>query len=215
MADTWITNLRHYLDEDGRLPDELPGPARNLANHLGSIVTGITAAAWPAPQQLAVGCRRRPRNRRCSGSIVAAIEPGSDDIIWECPACGDNGVVSGWQGTVWDKSKHDDAPTTPPGYEHLNIHSVHDFDARSAAREFVRLGAVAVDDISENLYDLARDELFDELGHAADAFEIRTQRVPTSIGPVFVFRDPARVSATQAKALVLAEYQWTREAPGP
>jgi hypothetical protein len=52
--------------------------------------------------------------------------------------------------------------------------------------------------------------MFDELWHAADAFEIKTQRVPTFIGPVFVFRDAARVSAKQAKALVLAEYPWTK-----
>ena len=33
-----------------------------------------------------------------------------DDIIWHCPVCGDNGAISGWQGTFWDNS---DMPERP------------------------------------------------------------------------------------------------------
>lgn len=88
----------------------------------------------------------------------------------------------------------------------MQIYSVHDFDAKSAARDFLREGIVAVDDVSANLYDLAREELFHQLGHATDAFDIKTQRVPTYVGPVFVFRDASRISAKQARMFVLAQF---------
>ncbi len=43
MADTWITDLRHFLDESGELPEDLPGPALKLALFQGSIVSWMTA----------------------------------------------------------------------------------------------------------------------------------------------------------------------------
>jgi hypothetical protein len=37
MADTWITDLTHFL-EDRRPPRELPSPALRLLEYLGNIV---------------------------------------------------------------------------------------------------------------------------------------------------------------------------------
>jgi len=31
VPDTWITDMAHYLGEDGQFPPGLPGPARLLA----------------------------------------------------------------------------------------------------------------------------------------------------------------------------------------
>jgi hypothetical protein len=31
MANTWFTKVSHFLNEDGELPADLTGPARNLA----------------------------------------------------------------------------------------------------------------------------------------------------------------------------------------
>lgn len=25
-----------------------------------------------------------------------------DSIYWQCPVCHDNGLITGWQGTLWD-----------------------------------------------------------------------------------------------------------------
>lgn len=47
-ARTWITDMRHYLDEHGSLPADMPGPAVNLALFLGSIVTNLRTAGIAA-----------------------------------------------------------------------------------------------------------------------------------------------------------------------
>ena len=91
--------MGHYLDAEGRLPD-LPTPARNLANHLGAIVSALTKHPPGELRQTAVRCRRRP----CGGQIRAVIEVGSGRISWACLVCGDNGVIHQWEGTPWDQT---------------------------------------------------------------------------------------------------------------
>lgn len=102
MGDTWITDMRHFLDETGDLA-AMRGPAANLALHLGSIVGWVTSRGAMQPDRTNVPCRRNPGRVRCVGEIVANLtgEPGA--ISWRCPECGDNGVVRGWEGTRWDR----------------------------------------------------------------------------------------------------------------
>lgn len=101
---TLVTDLHHFLDEDGNLPD-LPGPALNLALHLGAIVAWMTAVVAEEEVEVTnVVCRRRPRRRRCLGQIVARFHPPDDRIEWACPVCGENGIIDGWVGTPWDRS---------------------------------------------------------------------------------------------------------------
>jgi hypothetical protein len=33
---------------------------------------------------------------------VCAVTDAEMNIAWECPACGDNGLIHHWQGTPWD-----------------------------------------------------------------------------------------------------------------
>ena len=47
--------------------------------------------------------RRKPNHRRCRGEIFARFDSGGAGILWECPLCGDNGHISGWKGTDWDR----------------------------------------------------------------------------------------------------------------
>jgi len=65
MADTWITDLTHFL-KDGRLPQELPGPALRLAEYLGRIVAAVTGAE--ADDSLGVRCRRSQAARLLNGT---------------------------------------------------------------------------------------------------------------------------------------------------
>jgi hypothetical protein len=105
MARTWITDLTHFL-EDGRLPRELPGPALRLAEYLGEIVAAVTSVEPDDP--LGVRCRRRPGRRPCSGEIEGYIDPRFNAIRWACLVCGDNGLISNWENTMWDLSKADE-----------------------------------------------------------------------------------------------------------
>ena len=101
MGNTWITDLRHFLDDDGSLAD-MASPAHKIANYFGRIVKAVTTRNRDT---LAVGvrCRRRPGRKPCPGEIIAFVdEQGA--ISWSCPVCKDNGVISAWKGTIWDWS---------------------------------------------------------------------------------------------------------------
>ncbi len=87
----------------------------------------------------------------------------------------------------------------------MKIQDVHDFNARRAARELLRVGFTAVDDISGALIDCAQDELFDALGFAGDEFDVRREEIRTGWGPVFVFWDGSRGTLEAAKAFVRAQ----------
>ena len=86
----------------------------------------------------------------------------------------------------------------------MRIHDVHDFAADQAARELLGTGFTAVDDISGQSVEYAEAELMDALGHATDAFDVVIDESVTPIGPVFVFRNPARLTLDKARSWVLA-----------
>ena len=35
----------------------------------------------------------------------AVLKLGSGEIVWRCPACDDNGLISGWARTPWDRAR--------------------------------------------------------------------------------------------------------------
>ena len=42
MSGTYVTDITHYLDDDGELPTELPSPARKLASFLVLVIDEVT-----------------------------------------------------------------------------------------------------------------------------------------------------------------------------
>lgn len=106
MGDTWVTDLIHFLNEDGSIaPTE--GPARRLAEHLVAIVAMISRPELIPPAEYRVRCRRRPGRKPCTGLIQADLDPKTEDIDWWCPVCGDKGCISNWKGTMWDLTNAD------------------------------------------------------------------------------------------------------------
>ncbi len=108
----WISDLRHFLDENGAIPAEIPGPARNVALYLGSIVAWVTDHRCDDPYDddawTNVPCRPRPGRRRCNGLIWAWLDSDGSTICWECMECGDNGTIVGWERTRWDRRRGSD-----------------------------------------------------------------------------------------------------------
>ena len=104
MGDTWISNVLHSLNEDGDLVSP-PGPARRMAEYIGSIVQAVTEQdRHELEDETAIRCRRRPGHKRCEGRIVAFLDEADPMTIqWFCPICNDNGAIRGWQETLWDK----------------------------------------------------------------------------------------------------------------
>jgi hypothetical protein len=74
MGDTSITDMRHYLDEHGNLPEDLSGPAVHLALRLGSVVEWVTSHLLGRFEQTNVRCWRSHGRRRCLGNIDAHLE---------------------------------------------------------------------------------------------------------------------------------------------
>jgi len=102
---TWITDIRHFLNEKGEIPPDMPPHAKALALHFGRIIEAASQrrnGAQAAPTD--IPCRRKPGNRKCGSSITVGTSE-DESIEWRCPSCGDNGMVSGWQGTKWDKRR--------------------------------------------------------------------------------------------------------------
>jgi hypothetical protein len=103
MADTWVVDLRHFIDEDGDLPDKMPTPALNRALFFDSIVALVTDHLPARDPHTNVPCWRSPGRKRCLGEIMAELRLGSDEITWQCPLCGDHGVIRGWEQTLWNR----------------------------------------------------------------------------------------------------------------
>lgn len=119
MGNTWITDMRDFLDEGGRLPDLSPRVLNRVLFH-GSIIAWVTIRLAFAMERTNVPCIRSPGpgRRRCLGEIEAGIDVERDAIAWRCPLCGENGYLSGWLGTPWDRSldaEDDDPDEEPPG----------------------------------------------------------------------------------------------------
>jgi hypothetical protein len=92
-----VADLHHFLD----LPDDVPGPARRLAEQLGNIVRAATAGDAGAAWETALPCARRPARRACPGRVIVLRAPQAP-IRWQCSACGDEGVISNWEDSPFD-----------------------------------------------------------------------------------------------------------------
>jgi hypothetical protein len=104
VGNTWIVDLRDFLTPDGTIID-FPGRAR--AEYFASIVVDATANIDDIP---GVQCRRRARHQRCAGIVFSYLCADKEESIrWYCPVCGDDGIISGWRNTRWDRL----APSTP------------------------------------------------------------------------------------------------------
>ncbi len=99
-----VTDLRHFLD----MPDDAPAPAKRLGSQLGAIVRAATARPTGSGARSAVGCMRRPGHRLCEG-FVMVFRRTNGEIAWSCDACGDEGVIHGWEGSPADVSGLDDS----------------------------------------------------------------------------------------------------------
>ena len=94
----FVSDLRHFLE----MPDDAPGPARKMAEQLGNVVRAATAAEAGTAWVSALPCRRRPGRRPCPGRIIVFRPDLPARIEWRCTCCGDEGVISGWEGTYCD-----------------------------------------------------------------------------------------------------------------
>lgn len=97
-ADVFVVDLRHFLD----LPGDVPGPARRMAEYVTGIVRAGSAGPAGQPWVAALGCCRRPARQRCPGPLIVLRVEVPARIEWRCASCGDDGVISDWEGSPFD-----------------------------------------------------------------------------------------------------------------
>jgi hypothetical protein len=51
---------------------------------------------------------------------MAELDPASGHIVWQCPICGDNGLIHGWEDTLWNRhgGTRPESSDVPPGATH-------------------------------------------------------------------------------------------------
>ncbi len=95
----WVIDIRHWLNE------EQDGPAvprlKNKVAKITEIISYATSELNGLKTASAPKCWRKPKRKPCKGILDAWVSD-MDEICWECPVCGDEGVVRGWNGLIWD-----------------------------------------------------------------------------------------------------------------
>jgi hypothetical protein len=107
MADTWVMDITHFLDDNGEIITE-PPEARRLGEYLAAIIVMASYHDPEYPPEYMVRCCRRPNRKPCEEEIAGWVDPDTDNIVWKCPACGDRGLISNWQGTIFDMTESDE-----------------------------------------------------------------------------------------------------------
>lgn len=100
---TFYSDVRHYLGDEGEITD-VTRPAAVIASFLRSVVGWVTMRQAVEPERTNVTCRKVAGRLRCRGEVHAYLDPESGSILYACPYCGDNGVISGWEETSWNRS---------------------------------------------------------------------------------------------------------------
>jgi hypothetical protein len=108
----FVSDLRHFMG----MPEEAPGPAVRMAEHLTAVVRAATAGPAGLAWVSALGCGRRPGRKPCRGRMVVFRADLPAPIEWRCDACGDEGVISGWEGSYADlrRPRGEGARSTKP-----------------------------------------------------------------------------------------------------
>ena len=99
MTNSWSIHPPHLLDEKGSLASP-SGRGLRLAQYW----TEIVAQASNYDEPTTLRRRRRPGRRACKALLTIFFDVDTNDVLWFCPACNDEGRISGWEGTFWDNA---------------------------------------------------------------------------------------------------------------
>jgi len=102
MPRCYVTDLTHFLDDQGDIVQDMPTEARQLASFLTLIVDAVTAG-FPG-EDGTMDTRIRCRSKGCRGSILGTLHEAASPIHWQCPVCHQEGVISHWQKSRWDNT---------------------------------------------------------------------------------------------------------------
>ena len=93
-----ISNLKHFLDDNGNIPKEIRKEARDRVSFLAIIVDKTTKSCPSTLTQTDIRCFKK----KCDGMIKTALVSVNEEIHWYCLKCDNEGIISHWQKTKWD-----------------------------------------------------------------------------------------------------------------
>ena len=96
----YISNIKHFLSEDGNIPVSITPEARDLANFLALIIDSATCAFPVKIFKTGIRCNEPG----CKGSVITYLSNAHTGIDWNCTDCENWGTISDWQGTKWDNT---------------------------------------------------------------------------------------------------------------
>jgi uncharacterized Zn finger protein len=98
-ARTCFTDMRHLETADEH---DLTPAARRLYAFCASVVRAGTSIPGGAPVQTPLQCSRRRGRYPCRGRVVVEAIEEPLGIAWRCTACGEAGVLCGWDCSLLD-----------------------------------------------------------------------------------------------------------------
>ncbi|MDA3823214.1 MAG: hypothetical protein PF450_11485 [Bacteroidales bacterium] len=79
----------------------MPEEALEMASYLTFIIESATDFDSESGFDTGIPCINKP----CKGIIHSSVLVEKDnEIYWWCPKCKEEGIITEWEGTQWDKS---------------------------------------------------------------------------------------------------------------
>jgi hypothetical protein len=104
MEHTYSTDMRDFMNSRGEQADLTPEAAKLVK--FFAVVILLALRGGKGKSAFVVPCRFNPKRRRCTGTIKASLS-ATDEVLWECPLCGDTGVIRNWRNSPWDITQWD------------------------------------------------------------------------------------------------------------
>jgi hypothetical protein len=99
----YITNMQHFLDVNGNIPEGMHEEAKALAGFHALVVD---AATQNGLSDLPILTDLRCFEKGCEGTIMIEGVLSENRIQWHCDYCEEmGGIISEWQGTKFDNTK--------------------------------------------------------------------------------------------------------------
>jgi hypothetical protein len=101
MNRSFVSDINHFLDENGSIPNTLTPEGKNVAEGLTKIISCVTKEPRKSPET-DVQCWGKLNRKTCAGEVHAGIDLQKFTILWHCEKYGDGGSISNWENTLWD-----------------------------------------------------------------------------------------------------------------
>ncbi len=94
MAPSFMTDLTHFLDENGQLPAQMTPEAREMAHKLIEIITALVTNPEKARDGVATGVSCL--SDHCNALVTGSLKSINDPVTWFCPECKSRGEIRNW-----------------------------------------------------------------------------------------------------------------------